>query len=93
MDYCKDGDLKKYLKSKCYLAEQEAFAVMKQVICGYQELAKESIIHRDLKPANILIHNGVFKICDFGFSKVIKDPNAKVFTCVGSPVYMAPQIL
>ena len=66
---------------------------MKQIIKGYQELAMENTIHRDLKPANILINNGVFKICDFGFSKVNKDPLASLKTCVGSPIYMAPQIL
>lgn len=27
------------------------------------------IIHRDLKSENVLIHNGIFKIADFGFSK------------------------
>jgi calcium-dependent protein kinase len=66
---------------------------MRQVVRGYQELARNSTIHRDLKPANILISNGLFKICDFGFSKVIKDPAMANKTCVGSPIYMAPQIL
>lgn len=56
-------------------------------------MAKNNTIHRDLKPANILISNGLFKICDFGFSKVIKDPSVANKTCVGSPIYMAPQIL
>jgi serine/threonine protein kinase len=40
MDYCKDGDLKKYLRKKEKLSEGEAFSVMKQIITGYQELAK-----------------------------------------------------
>ena len=93
MDYCKDGDLKRYLKIKRKLSEEEAFQAMKQIITGYRELAKEKTIHRDLKPANILINDGLFKICDFGFSKVIKDPNTALKTCVGSPIYMAPQIL
>lgn len=30
---------------------------------------KEGVIHRDLKPANVLVHEGIFKICDFGFAK------------------------
>ncbi len=93
MDYCKDGDLKKYLKEKKKINEGEAFQIMKQVVRGYQELAREKTIHRDLKPANILINSGLFKICDFGFSKVAKDPNMSLKTCVGSPIYMAPQIL
>ena len=66
---------------------------MKQIVKGYQQLAKQKTIHRDLKPANILINNGLFKICDFGFSKVIKDQSTALKTCVGSPIYMAPQIL
>jgi serine/threonine-protein kinase ULK/ATG1 len=31
------------------------------------------IIHRDLKSENIMIHNGVFKIADFGFSKQLDE--------------------
>jgi serine/threonine protein kinase len=27
--------------------------------------------HRDLKPANILFKDGIAKIADFGFSKVV----------------------
>lgn len=93
MDFCRDGDLKKYLRNKKKVNEEEAFEIMKQVLKGYQELARNNTIHRDLKPANILINGGLFKICDFGFSKVIKDPNTALKTCVGSPIYMAPQIL
>ena len=26
-------------------------------------------MHRDLKPDNILIHQGLYKIADFGFAK------------------------
>lgn len=32
-------------------------------------MVKNGIVHRDLKPANILIHKGVRKIADFGFSR------------------------
>ena len=95
MEYCKDGDLKKYLKRRERegLPEPEVLSIMKQITKGYQELARNNTIHRDLKPANILINTGYFKICDFGFSKVIKDPTVANKTCVGSPIYMAPQIL
>jgi len=34
---------------------------------------RNGIIHRDLKPANILIHNGIFKIADLGFSKELPE--------------------
>ncbi len=28
-----------------------------------------NIVHRDLKLENILVHDGIIKICDFGFAK------------------------
>lgn len=57
------------------------------------ELVKNKIVHRDLKPANILISKGVFKIADFGLSKYIQDEYQMLKTRVGTPFYMAPQIL
>lgn len=39
---------------------------------GLTELHRNNIIHRDLKPANILIHDGIFKIADLGFSTEIE---------------------
>ena len=54
-------------------------------------LNKNHIIHRDIKPSNILINkNGYYKITDFGTSKIIKD---FTFTSLGTPNYMAPEIL
>jgi len=32
---------------------------------------QKNIIHRDVKPANFLIHNGIVKIADFGFARVV----------------------
>ena len=34
-----------------------------------QEMHRNGIVHRDLKPANVLIHNGILKLADLGFSK------------------------
>ena len=51
-----------------------------------------NIIHRDIKPENILLHNGIVKLADFGFCKPLK-PGKCTKTRVGSPIYMAPEIL
>eukprot|EP01017_Pseudomicrothorax_dubius_P008231 TRINITY_DN12683_c0_g1_i3.p1 TRINITY_DN12683_c0_g1~~TRINITY_DN12683_c0_g1_i3.p1 ORF type:complete len:491 (-),score=97.72 TRINITY_DN12683_c0_g1_i3:111-1523(-) len=58
-----------------------------------RDSAKENILHRDLKPSNILIHEGVIKVADFGFCKAMKGPLDLTQTMVGSPIYMAPEIL
>jgi serine/threonine-protein kinase ULK/ATG1 len=65
-----------------------------QIIEGFSCLISHHIIHRDLKPANILLNNNLFKIADFGFARYVSDLSQDMMrSCVGSPLYMAPQIL
>ncbi|CAD8078080.1 unnamed protein product [Paramecium sonneborni] len=92
-EFCKDGDLKEFLQKR-RLSEKEAQGIMLQIINGFKELVKQGVIHRDLKPANILNHEGIVKIADFGFAKYVDNYTSQLLrSCVGSPLYMAPQIL
>ena len=50
-------------------------------------------MHRDLKPDNILIHNGQIKLGDFGFCKRLETTVDMAATMLGSPIYMAPEVL
>lgn len=58
-----------------------------------------TVIHRDLKPANILVKangskNDSFKLADFGFAKFVSGFEKNMLeSIVGTPLYMAPQIL
>lgn len=49
-------------------------------------------MHRDLKPENVLIKDGVFKLADFGFCKELS-VEMMTRTMLGSPLYMAPEVL
>lgn len=50
-------------------------------------------MHRDIKPDNILFHDGIVKLGDFGFCKNLESDNAMTSTMLGSPIYMAPEVL
>jgi serine/threonine protein kinase len=52
---------------------------------------RHKIIHRDLKGCNIVSHNGIYKICDFGFAKEMKE--GLVYTCLGTVSNMALEVL
>ena len=61
---------------------------------GFIHIGENGFLHRDLKPANILINEVVYKIGDFGFAKYVDNFGSQMLkSCVGSPIYMAPQIL
>ena len=63
--------------------EDEAFEVVRQIANGFNELVAKKVVHRDLKPANILIHEGVYKIADFGFAKYVDNFGAQMLkSCV-----------
>lgn len=36
------------------------------------------VLNQDIKPENILIHNKIYKIADFGLSKIVQDQNVKL---------------
>jgi serine/threonine-protein kinase 24/25/MST4 len=61
---------------------------------GTNYLHSKLKIHRDIKCANILLNiNGDVKIADFGVSAQISDSVSKMSSIVGTPCWMAPEIL
>ena len=76
------------------MPEEKAKIILKDIVIGFKELVNLKIIHRDLKPENIMIHDKVFKLGDFGFSKHVSNYKSQMLTSlVGTPLYMSPQIL
>ncbi|CAK0784789.1 hypothetical protein CVIRNUC_007993 [Coccomyxa viridis] len=101
MEYAKGGNLFHYVlqhKPLCRLSEAKAQWIFQQLIIGLDYCHRRGVANRDLKLENLLLdregNTGIrplLKICDFGFSKHEMNSSAK--TSVGTPIYMAPEII
>lgn len=67
---------------------------MTQVLQGLQYLHDQGVIHRDIKGANILTtKDGTVKLADFGVSTSTLAAPDKEAQVVGTPYWMAPEII
>lgn len=92
-ELCTGGNLEQLLDIRKFIPEKEAVDIFRQLLNGCRTIVDLKILHRDFKPSNILFHNGTVKIADFGFCKVLNSSFDATETMVGSPIYMAPEIL
>lgn len=73
------------------MPEHKIWDFLQQFCRGYQVLHDAHIIHRDIKPENILIHEGTYKIADFGLAKHMQNTSCmENMSLKGTPLYIAP---
>lgn len=64
------------------------------MLLGLDYIHKKNKIHRDLKSDNILVNsNGDIKIADFGFAIQLTEEKDKRNEVVGTPAWMAPELI
>lgn len=94
MDFMIGGELFFHLKRAYRFNEDRVRFYSAQLILALEYLHKRGVIYRDLKPENILLdEEGCIHITDFGLSKTGMKDGEYTNTFVGTPEYLAPEIL
>jgi hypothetical protein len=95
MEFCDGGSLTDIMRTLHRpLNEKELSAVMRGVLTSLKYVHSLNRIHRDIKSGNLLVtSDGLVKLCDFGVSAQLDDSLAKTGTRIGSPYWMAPEVI
>ena len=96
MEYCDQGSLEQVLRrsGRSRFEAAEVRQIVRQVLLGLSYLHSKSVMHRDIKPSNILqASDGSIKISDFDCATQCAGLNSMKRTCVGTPYYIAPEVV
>lgn len=94
MEYCGGGSCSDLLKCHKKLNEEVVGYIIRGAMLGLNYLHLQKKVHRDIKSANILLtDDGSVKLADFGVSGEITMTNMKRNTFVGTPFWMAPEVI
>ncbi|KAM6491085.1 Pkinase domain containing protein [Amanita muscaria] len=93
MEYMEGGALTDIIENNT-LEEDQISSISFETCKGLGHLHSQSIIHRDIKSDNVLLDaQGRVKITDFGFCAKLTDQKSKRATMVGTPYWMAPEVV
>ncbi|GAB4845562.1 Calcium-dependent protein kinase 10 [Ancistrocladus abbreviatus] len=96
MELCEGGELFDRIVARGHYSERAAAGIARTIAEVVRMCHENGVMHRDLKPENFLFankkENSPLKAIDFGLSVFFR-PGERFTEIVGSPYYMAPEVL
>ncbi|OVA12108.1 Armadillo [Macleaya cordata] len=96
LEYVENGSLANIIKPNKFGPFPESLVAfyIAQVLEGLVYLHEQGVIHRDIKGANILItKEGLVKLADFGVATKLTEADVNTHSVVGTPYWMAPEVI
>jgi len=95
MEFCDGGSALDIMNACDHTYDEDKIAaICACMVQGLIYLHSHRILHRDLKAGNILLtSDGIAKLADFGVSAKLQHTMDKKDTVVGSPYWMAPEVI
>ncbi|CAM6114867.1 unnamed protein product [Calypogeia fissa] len=96
LEYVENGSLANIIKPNKFGAFPESLVAVyiAQVLEGLVYLHEQGVIHRDIKGANILTtKEGLVKLADFGVATKLTEADVNTHSVVGTPYWMAPEVI
>ena len=88
-----DATLYEAAKSAADAAAVARLLAQVAAACAYLHSRPRPIVHRDLKPPNVLVDgHGRCKLADFGTAAALAGADATLTECIGTALYMAPEV-
>ncbi|KPM02621.1 CDC42 binding protein kinase alpha-like protein [Sarcoptes scabiei] len=95
IEFCEGGAIDSIMMDlEKPLNEEQIRYVCHEIVRGLKYLHEKKVIHRDLKAGNVLLTlDGDVKIADFGVSARNKNTVQKRDSFIGTPYWMAPEVI
>eukprot|EP00288_Rhodomonas_lens_P017689 CAMPEP_0177706432 /NCGR_PEP_ID=MMETSP0484_2-20121128/9223_1 /TAXON_ID=354590 /ORGANISM="Rhodomonas lens, Strain RHODO" /LENGTH=372 /DNA_ID=CAMNT_0019217895 /DNA_START=149 /DNA_END=1269 /DNA_ORIENTATION=- len=98
LELCSSGDLQEVLKGQkaqhTKLPPNQVFSFAYQLTDALNHMHSMRMMHRDIKPANVFLgEGGVLKLGDLGLGRSFSSRTLEANTVVGTPYYMAPEVM